>query len=170
MRAYRNVVLDVLKMFLEYTLTAVPRTQNIIADYLATISSNIKIPMNSSNKFEIHIKHRPSVPDNLRYWQFFWDDKEINSFLQNEGKFKDAFIDDVCDVYDQNIEANQMNILQLKDNIIPRGLIPLEELFDQDDVPRKPTFSPTERVVEYINIRTSLQILLLRWQLILKSR
>ena len=30
-----------------------------------------------------------------------------------------------------------MDVLQLKDNVIPRGLIPLEELFDQDDVAKK---------------------------------
>lgn len=66
MRAYRNVVLDILSIFPEYTLKAVPQTQNIIADSLATAASNLKIPMNSSNKFEIHVKHRPVVPDNLR--------------------------------------------------------------------------------------------------------
>ena len=63
MRAYRNAVLHVLKMFPEYTLTTVPRSQNIIADFLATVVGNLKIMMNSSNKFEIHVKHRPSVLD-----------------------------------------------------------------------------------------------------------
>lgn len=62
MRAYRNAVLDILIMFPEYTLTAVPRTQNIIVDSLATAASNLKILMNSSNKFEIHVKHRPAIP------------------------------------------------------------------------------------------------------------
>ena len=47
-----------------------------------------------------------------------------------------------------------MIILQLKDNIIPRGLIPLEEIFDQDDVVRKPTLTPTEKGVEDMNIGT----------------
>lgn len=86
MRTYKNVVLDILKMFLEYTLTVVPWTQNrpIILDSLATAASNLKIVMNSSNKFEIHVKHRLVVPDNLRYWQVFWDENEINTFLQNE--------------------------------------------------------------------------------------
>lgn len=97
MRAYRNIVLDILKMFSEYTLTVVWRSQNIIVDSLAIAASNLKIPTNSSNKFEIHVKHRPIVPDNLRYWQVFKDDNEINSFLQNEGMFKNAFIDDVFD-------------------------------------------------------------------------
>jgi len=61
--------LDIFKIFPEYTLTVVLRSQNIISDSLATTASNLKIPMNSSNKFEIHVKHRPIVLDNLRYWQ-----------------------------------------------------------------------------------------------------
>lgn len=97
MRAYKKVVMDVLNMFPEYTVTIVPRSQNIIVDSLATAVSNLKVPMNSSNKFEIHVKHRPTILDNLRYWKVFWDDNEINVFLQNERKFKNSFIDDVCD-------------------------------------------------------------------------
>jgi len=50
--------------------------------------------------------------------------------LQNEGKFKNASVNDVFDFDEQDIEVNQMEVLQLKDNIIPRDLIPLEELFD----------------------------------------
>ena len=49
------------------------------------------------------MKHRPTVPDNQRYWQVFQDDEEIDDFLQNKGKFKDTSIDvehddgkDVC--------------------------------------------------------------------------
>ena len=142
-------------MFPQYTLTVVPRSQNIIVDSLATVARNLKIPMNSSNKFEIHVKHRPIFPDNLRYWQVFWDDNEINAFLQNEGKFKNAFIDDICDSDEQGIEVNQMEVLQLKDNVFPRGLIPLEELFDQDDVVRKPTLVPTVKGVEDVNLGTT---------------
>lgn len=97
MRPYRNAILDILRIFPEYTLAVVPQTQNIIADLLTTATSNLKIPMNSSNKFEIHVKHRPTVPDHLRYWHVFWDDNEINAFLHNEGKFKNASINDVCD-------------------------------------------------------------------------
>ena len=51
MRAYHNAVLDILRVFPYYTLTCVPRAQNVIADSLATAASNLKIPMNSNNKF-----------------------------------------------------------------------------------------------------------------------
>jgi len=81
LRVYRNAILDILRAFPEDTLTTVPKMQNIIVDSLATPSSNLNIPMNSSNKFEIYVKHRPAVSDNLRYWKVFWDDNEINAFL-----------------------------------------------------------------------------------------
>jgi len=45
-----------------------------------------------------------------------------------------------------------MDVLQLKRNIIPKVLIPLEELFDEDDVARKPTLQPIEKGVEEVNI------------------
>ena len=64
MWAYWNAILDILKLFLDYTLTCVPRIQNGIVDALAKAASNLKIPKNSSNKFEIHVKHRPTVPEN----------------------------------------------------------------------------------------------------------
>jgi hypothetical protein len=121
----------------------VPRIQNSIVDALAKAASSLKIPMNSSNKFEIHVKHRPTIPDNQRYWQVFQDDEEIKDFLLNKGKFKETSIDVENDEGKGNgtdeVHINQMDILQLKNNMIPKGLIPLEELFDQDDVARKPT-------------------------------
>jgi len=64
MWAYHNVVLDILKLFLEYTLTCVPHIQNSIVDALAKATSSLKIPMNSNNKFEIHVKHHPTIPNN----------------------------------------------------------------------------------------------------------
>jgi len=48
-----------------------------------------------------------------------------------------------------------MDVLQLKDNVIPRGIIPLEEFFDQDDVARKETLVSTDKGVEDVNIGTT---------------
>ena len=63
-------------------------------------------------------------------------------------------MDEVYDEDDEVIEATQVDILQWKDNNIPKGLVPLEELFDQDDVARKPTLVPTEKGVKDVKIRT----------------
>ena len=46
------------------------------------------------------------------------------------------------------------DIVQLKNNNIPRGLIPLESLFDQNDVAKEPKFEPAIDAVEDKNINT----------------
>lgn len=152
---YRNVALDILKMFPEYTFKVVPRLQNLMVVSIATTSSNLRSTMFSNKNFEIHIKHRPAIPNNLRFWQVFWDDKQVNKFLQSEGEFENCFMDEVYDKDEQVIEAYQINIIQLKDNNILKGLIPLEYLFDQDDVARKTNLVPTKKGVEDVNIGTT---------------
>ena len=44
------------------------------------------------------------------------------------------------------------DIIQLKRNFIPRSLIPLEKLFDQNDVANDPKVQPAENVVKDHNI------------------
>ena len=79
----------------------------------------------------------------------------------------DEFFDTILDGKDQNlenaqddegfVEANEKhknlkcmiggnNIIQLKSNSIPKGLIPLEKLFDQNDVAKTPTSSPMKMI------------------------
>jgi len=45
-------------------------------------------------------------------------------------------------------------ILQLKGNSIPRGLVPLEKLFDPNDVTKYPHLVPSCEYVEEVNIGT----------------
>eukprot|EP00253_Pinus_taeda_P024681 PITA_24681 len=109
---------------------------------------------------ELVIKqHHPTISDNQRYWQVFQDDEEIDDFMKNKGKFKETSIDAENDDGKGNgtdeVQINEMDVLQLKNNVIPKGLIPLEELFDQDDVACKPTLQPTEKGVEEVNIGTT---------------
>ena len=44
------------------------------------------------------------------------------------------------------------DIIQLKGNYIPKGLIPLEKLFDQNDVSKYPKFHPNENDIQDQNI------------------
>lgn len=78
----------------------------------------------------------------------------MNKFLQREGEFENCSTDEVYNEDGQVIEATQFDILQLKDNNILKSLVPLEDLFDQDDVARKPTLVPTEKGVKDMNIET----------------
>jgi hypothetical protein len=45
-------------------------------------------------------------------------------------------------------------VLQLKNNFIPKGMVPLEQLFDRNDVPVKPTVLPKDDNTEECNIGT----------------
>ena len=46
------------------------------------------------------------------------------------------------------------DIIQLKSNFIPRGLIPLEKLFDHNDVAKDPKVKPADNAIEDRNIGT----------------
>lgn len=49
-------------------------------------------------------------------------------------------------------KKEEFEVLQLKDNVIPRGLGPLEELFDFNDVAKNPKMEPIGADIEEYNI------------------
>ena len=77
MREYRNIVLDLQQDIPEYQFVVVPREQNAIVDALAVSTSLFKIPIHTNKKYDIEVKHRPVVLDNLKYWQVFEDDEQV---------------------------------------------------------------------------------------------
>ena len=50
-----------------------------------------------------------------------------------------------------------MDVQNLKDNFLPKGLTPLEYLFDSNDVARKPKKDPVRSDIEECNIGTELK-------------
>ena len=147
MRAYKNTVLDVLENFIEYNLSMIPRGHNLIVDALATSTYVFKIHIFPNKKYEIEVKHRPAVPENIKYWHIFEYDKHVVRFLQMTDEFFNSNIDDenCCDQEEDaamfsndDCFQNQIvgrDIVHLKNNIIPKGLVPLENIFDNNDVP-----------------------------------
>jgi hypothetical protein len=137
----------------------IPRGQNQIANALATSASVFKIPIFPNKKYEIEFKHRQTIPDNIKYWQVFKDDKQIEIFLKMEDEFENVNIDEeYCgeeedaavftnDGYFKNRIVGQ-DIVQLKGNIIPKCLVPLEKLFDNNDVAKSPKITVNDRDVE----------------------
>ena len=55
-----------------------------------------KIMIFLNRKYEIKVKHRPTIPDNIKYWQVFEDDKHVEIFLQMSDEFASVNIDDEC--------------------------------------------------------------------------
>ena len=103
------------------------------------------------------------MPDNIKYWQVFEDDKQIEIFLKMEDGFENLNIDE--EYCDEEVDASIFtkddyfekqiigrDILQLKINIIPKGLVPLEKLFDNNDVVRSPKITVNQGDVEDCNI------------------
>ena len=66
MRDYRNLVLDLLEGFIEYQLSVIPRYQNHIDAALAVAANVFEIPIYPNMKYQIEVKHRPTVPDNVK--------------------------------------------------------------------------------------------------------
>ena len=88
MRSYRNLVLELLlEEFDEYTISLIPSKENSIADLLASSASLFKIPVYPNKEYQIQVKHRSSIPDNVKNWQVFEDNHQIKRFLENEEKF-----------------------------------------------------------------------------------
>ena len=94
MRAYKNVVLYLFQDIPEYQFVTIPREHNVIADALAVFASLFKISIYPNKKYEIQVKHRPTLPNNLKYWQVFEDYQEINRFLTSSVEFENCFIDE----------------------------------------------------------------------------
>jgi len=51
-------------------------------------------------------------------------------------------------------EITSHKIIRLKNNVIPRGLIHLDRLFDEDDVAKRPTMTLDDEEVESCNLGT----------------
>jgi len=159
---------------------------------LATFASTCKLPFEPNHHFTAEIKHRPAVPDNIKNWQVFENDAQINNFLTLQEEFSGLNIDEntmddpqqVINESQQTIsteatkqilhpttfdnkniqELKQINldeiakaeaeVIELKDNFLPIGLTPLEDIFDSNDIPRKPKMQPLNATIEDCNIGT----------------
>ena len=195
LRSYRSVAAELLKSFTEFQITKIPRTHNLHAHSLATFASTCKLPFEPQHCFTTEVKHRPSIPNNVKDWQVFEDDTHINQFLTLQQEFSGLNIDmeaasdsqtpgeqhqtsispkttnqmlhptifnkenlqELKQISSEEIAENEAEIIQLKDNFLPTGLTPLEDIFDSNDILRKPKFHPLNTTIEECNIGTAEQ-------------
>ena len=93
LKSYKNLVLDLMEGFKEYQYTVIPRGENSEADALAVSSSIFQVLEHPKEHFQIEVRYRPSIPNNVDHWQVFEDDEHINRFLQISGEFENLKID-----------------------------------------------------------------------------
>ena len=61
------------------------------------------------------VRHRPTIPDNLKYWQIFSQDKQILDFMISEGEFQNGDIEIDCTLdYTINNEIDVNNINKIE--------------------------------------------------------
>jgi ribonuclease HI len=161
LKSYRNEVWDLIdNFFSDFNISFVPREDNDVADSLAVSASRFKIPLLSMVKYDVEIKYRPSVPDNVKHWKAFDDDLEVEKFLQSVDEFSALHIDQDPDLEGDHYPEVFLNeianhqIIQRTGNHIPRGLVPLERLFDGNDVAVKGGVSDEEADTAECNIDT----------------
>ena len=76
LRSYRNEVGDLVEKYFEaFNLQYILREDNRLANYLAVVANTFKPPINPRLRYDIEIRHRPSIPDNVKHWQVFDDDE-----------------------------------------------------------------------------------------------
>jgi hypothetical protein len=146
--------------FSAFNISFVPREENSMVDSLAVSASNFRVPLPPKLRYDIEVKYRPSIPDNVKHWKVFEDDLEIKRFLETVDEFStlhidqdpDSEIDPHPDVFLNKIVDH--HIVQLPNNHIPKGLVPLEILFDRNDVAVKGKVSNDDVDVAECNIGT----------------
>ena len=147
----------------ECEFTVIPRKENAEVDSLAVSASLYQIPENPKEKYQIEVRHRSSIPDNVDHWQVFKHDEQINRFLKMSSEFDNLKIDqDNMNKDEESVELEPTyltqlagkDIIQLKSNSFPRGLVPLEDIFDSNDVEKSPKVAPRDDEVEECNIGT----------------
>ena len=69
-------------------------------------------------------------------------------------KFTKEEIQDLKEIEVDEIIEGESEIINLKDNHLPKGLTPLEDLFNFNDIPKKPKMEPLKADIEDYNIGT----------------
>jgi ribonuclease HI len=147
MRAYRNLVWDLIEnFFLTFNIHAIPRHENQQVDSLVVATSTFQTPDVPKIKYEVEMRYKPSIHDNVKHWQVFEDDQQIKNFLEMIDEFSATHIDQENEnenkhlnkIYDYDLKFQNMisnhKMMVLRNNQIPKGLVPLEKLFDKDDI------------------------------------
>jgi hypothetical protein len=102
LRSYRNEVWDLVdNFFLDFNISFIPRQENAMADSLVFSASHFRVPLPPKLIYDIEVKFRPSIPDNVMHWKVFEDDHEIKRFLETVEEFSSLHIDQ-----DPNSEIN----------------------------------------------------------------
>lgn len=78
---YRDTILDLIKDLREPNFSIICREKNMQAHSIAIFASTCKFPFQPNHQYTAEVKHRPVTPYNLKYWQIFSQDSQIDDFM-----------------------------------------------------------------------------------------
>jgi len=105
LKAYRDEVWRPKDSFDHFCISYIPRAKNQLADSLAMSTSMFIPPMPPRLVYEVQMKYRPSLPDNVQHWKVFEDDDEINRFLQVIDEFLEMQIDQENEALEESLQS-----------------------------------------------------------------
>lgn len=74
--------------------------------------------------------------------------------LLNPTTFNHRKLQELKQVNFNEMIEEETEVIELKDNVLPIGLTPLEDIFDSNDIPRKPKMQPLNAEIDNCNIGT----------------
>jgi ribonuclease HI len=94
LKQYKNEVWDLVdNLFLAFNISFVPKDANQREDSLSLAISTFKPPIGPNVKYEVEVRHRTIIPDDVKHYQVFNDDLELKRFLQTIEEFSNISID-----------------------------------------------------------------------------
>jgi hypothetical protein len=167
LRQYKHEFWDMFYNFFDaVNITNVLREVNHRDENLASFAIALKPPNLDHLSYSIKVMHMHVVPDNRKPWQYFEDDEQIKRFFtmvdeytnmsiysDGEEEEEELYTVQPCDHFVPDMVGGH-KVIQLKTNFIPKGLVPLERLFDLNDVPLKPSIKTEMSKVEDYNLGT----------------
>jgi hypothetical protein len=98
-----------------------------VADSLVVLARNFRIPIPPELKYDVEVKYRPSIPNNVKYWKVFEDDLELKNFLESVDEFVALHIDQ-----DPDLKSLHMLMFSLTELIIIISCNYLATIFQKD--------------------------------------
>jgi hypothetical protein len=94
MRLYKNHVWDFIDNFYAaFNIFVVSREFNQSIDSLAIATSTFKVPSTPQFRYDIELRYRSYIPDNIKYWKVFEYDQHIKNFMEVIDEFSNTHID-----------------------------------------------------------------------------
>ena len=81
MNAYRDEVWKLRDSFMFFELSYIPRALNHLDDFLVISASLFITPLPPRLSYDVQVKYRPSLRDDVKFWMVFVNDEELSKFL-----------------------------------------------------------------------------------------